>query len=307
MIAGLAMLPVPAIAAAPQAPAGISVSPASVQLLLKPGQTSYSFTAYAANNTSQPAALTISAVDFSPQGTTGGIAFLGNNVSTLDNPHGLASWIQVSPTALGLAPHASQAFRVILSNVNTLAPGGHYTAVLLHVANTTTVKATNHVAVNQVVSMLVFTSTAGSGTQIIQVQKPEVGIAWFHMPRYVDLFIADNGNTQLTPQGYVTIYSGTNKPLSRAIINPGSALVLPGSTRLLGTAVKTPKQPFFPGRYRTTVTYGYAGSGATYDYNVAFTYIGTPAVIFIVVIFISLLSWLGWKAYRLRHRLSFRR
>jgi hypothetical protein len=153
--------------------------------------------------------------------------------------------------------------------------------------------------------MLVFTATNGSGTQLLSVTKPSQSIAWFHLPSTINLFIANSGNTQSTPQGYITLSSSKGKLLSRTILNTGSALILPGSTRLLESQLITHHTPLWPGFYHLTLVYGHAGSSSLQTQKSTFLYVGKLTISILVSIVVIVFGWLlrrgrSKRNYRLR-------
>ena len=198
--------------------------------------------------------------------------------------------LRISPAKITLLPNGNQAFKVSLTGTDTLKPGGHYAAIVLKLVNNSNQPLTNRVQINQDVSMLLFTTTNGSGVRNLSLSPPGVGAAWFHMPQILNLFLTNNGNTQATPRGYTTIFNTSNKPLSRSIVNSGSALVLPGSTRLLETPTNAKLKPFWPGVYRLQVAYTYDGASHLNYYNASFVYISLPFVVILTAAILALFS-----------------
>jgi hypothetical protein len=258
----------------PAVPSGITVSPVLKQLQLQSGQDSADFDVLVTNNTVAQAQIKIGFVDFKALNESGGIAFLGEHATELQKSHGLAKWVQLSTQQLGLDSKASGTVTVHLQGLLALPPGGHYGAVTYQVLKASPNGAGNRVTVNQVLTSLVFLVTAGGGTQHLTMPSPGLDGVQFQIPSSLDLFFTNDGNTQTAPRGSVQIDRGDpNHPVGTGVINTGSALVLPSSTRLLPTRLTALGRPWWPHQYHIRIHYRPDNSNKFSTYNAAFLYI----------------------------------
>lgn len=228
---------------------GIGLSPAIQSLELAPDQTSRTFQIRVTNQQNGTVQLHLSSLDFKSLNQTGGIAFIGNGVSA---DHGLADWISFPQSDITLKPGASQSVNVVLDNRADLSPGGHYAAVLFENQGSGTAGG-NKVALNQVVSSLVFVRKQGGETYSLTTDSPHLGWSWWSLPTSLNLVVNNVGNTQTAPRGIATISKDGNI-YARGILNTSSALVLPDSSRLYPTALTATGHAWLPGIYRLSVS-----------------------------------------------------
>ncbi len=253
---------------------GVSVAPVLEQLHLVDGQDQANFTVQVTNNTASPVQIKLGFADFKTLNESGGIAFLGEQATNLEQSHGLANWVRLGTEQLGLDAGASAKVTIHLFSLLGLAPGGHYGAVTYQLLKTGPSGSGNKVSINQVLTSLVFVTTAGGGSQDLSMPPPQVTGVQYSIPSSLNLFFKDDGNTQTTPRGTVTIDGGkASSPIATGVINPDSALVLPGSIRLLPTPLVKLGRPWWPHEYHVRIRYRPDNSAKFSTYNVAFLYI----------------------------------
>ena len=252
-----AVLPLRTTAATPASTNAIRVSPALSNIQLSAGETSATVATTITNLTNAPLAITIAARDFgaSPVSSSS-IQLFGKGYDPATNTHGLQTAVSFTNQQVTLAPHETQKIPVTLNSVDKLAPGGHYGAVLFSPAPAAAKGAHTKVAIHSAVASLIFLKTASGGTQTLKLVPFSVSPLKFSLPGTNYIAFKDTGNTQSAPQGQLTLYGPTGSIVSTEVINPGSGLVLPGTSRLFTTPLPL-SHPLLarPGVYRLELQY----------------------------------------------------
>lgn len=274
----------------PQTPPtpGIALTPAIQDRVLGPSERSVSFSVELSNQTESPVTFSLSTNDFTALNQTGGLAFLGSDVERVTSGHGLSGILKLDTRVVTIPANSSKKVTASIDAVTKLAPGGHYAAILAQALPDGSARSGNRVAINQVVSSLVFLETAGQGTKTLSLLKPPVSGVSFTLPDSLNLAFKATGNTQTVPRGVATIDRGNTEVL-RGIINENSSLLLPGSTRLLQTKLEGDRRPLLPGMYTARVQYRYDGSLGISSYEKRFLYINIQAILLAVLLLIGLM------------------
>ncbi len=264
---------------------GIAVSPAIEQIALKQNQTNVSFNINVTNGTSSPITLQVLTDDFTALNNSGSVAFL--SPGSVDNSHGLAHWINPGLTQIALPANGSKTVPIAITNVTSLAPGGHYGSIIYRVIPDVSKHQGNQFTTNEEVSTLIFLTTYSGGTHAIRLDQPHLGSIALSMPSTVNLVFTNTGNTQIAPRGLVTVFDGS-KEIARGVINVESGLVLPSTDRLYEVALKYEKKVIYPGSYKIKIAYQASENSALLTYNKSFLYI-SKAVFFASIIVVILL------------------
>jgi len=269
---------------------GISLTPAIVQIPLKAGDVTANFTIQVTNNTKAPQTLAVSSLDFRSLNETGGLTFIGNDVN---NKHGLASWLDGPTQPVSVAPGATNTLKFMIENRSDLAPGGHYAAILFEATNSGTGKSGNHVALNQVVSTLVFVSKLTAGAKpAISFTHASTNGNLFKRPDTANIVFRNTGNLQSIPRGLVVISSPFSHELERGIINTDSSLLLPDATRLYQVPLHTSGNGWWLGHFHGQISYRYGGQNQFQTARFSFWYINPFIVLFLgVIVVVGGLSW----------------
>ncbi len=285
----------PASAAPATNTAGLGVSPALASIDVLPSQDSATFQNTVSNNSGSALTVDATTTDFTMTNGSGALIF--NNSLSLD--HGLSAHLQIDQPHFTLAPHETKQITITLVDATQLKAGGHYGAVLYKLLSTAGATAIgNKVSVNQTVASLLFVNTAGTGTYSLSLDPIEHPLALFHLPNGYNLTFRNTGNVQATPRGYVHV-SGPLGQYSQGVVNSGSALVLPATSRLLVTPVSRTAWAWLPGKYTVRVYYRYEGQ-TTYSVKTqAFWYINIGGIACIIFIF----TWLWRARYRNKARI----
>jgi len=273
---------------------GLSVSPAIRQISLASGQHSATFTTEITNNSSEQANIGVSVDDFTALNTTGSAIFL-NNADRLTAPHGLAHWMSPELGTFTLEAHTTQKVPIHIRDAASMAPGGHYGAVIFRLLPVRTNAAVNRLASNTEVSVLVFVTTSNPGRQALSLTPPKLDSFTFSMPASVNLVFTNDGDVQTSPRGVVTLTDQAGHEISRGIVNVDSGLVLPGTRRLYQVLLDTPSEFAMPGQYTLTVYYRADGSIQLSRYARTFFY-ASPVALGLAVAMLGLpFCFVGWR------------
>jgi hypothetical protein len=265
----------------------VGVSPAITNLVLRPGQNSISYQATLTNNSSDTLSVNTKTEDFTSYGLNATLAFLPASQSGV---HELADSLSTANKDLLIPPHTSSNETVTVSNANSLQPGGHYAAVLFEVNSLNKDGTSSTVSIHRTLASLVFLSTRTQGTYKIRLLPVKQGIAWFQLPKSTSLVFSNTGNVQTEPRGYIVITNPRGKLVSKSIINSGSALILPGTARLLPTPLTSTSLFMWPGRYTMYVYYQYDGASNFQVMTQHFIYVNVLFCLFVLII----LVFIGW-------------
>lgn len=300
------LLPGSATAAAKPTNA-IRVSPALSNIQLAAGETSKTINTEVYNLTSSPLTVGLSARDFGASATSSGrVSFYGNSYNPATNPHGLQTAVSFASPSITLAPKSSQQVAIILNNVDKLAPGGHYGAIMFSPEPLAAVGSRQKVSVHSAVASLVFLTTASGGTQTLQLLPMSIGPLRFTLPGTSYVAFKDTGNTQSDPQGQLTLYGPGGTIVGTTVLNPGSGLILPGTSRPF--TANLPLQHTWlawPGMYRLELQYRAPSQAKFTVVNERFLFIN-PAMLVLLILLLLVVIYLakryGRRLFRLARR-----
>lgn len=256
---------------------GLVVSPALVQLGLSKGQSSTSFTTEVTNDSSASVTIAVRVDDFTALDTSGTPQFL-NNVARSASPHGLAHWMVPDINQFSLRPEQSKTVSITVADVSSLAPGGHYGAVIFAIVPQAGGSQQNVISANASVSTLVFLTTNNPGTMAISLARPSISSLAFGLPIAVDVVFSNTGDVQTTPRGTVSLLDRNGTEVAQGIINTDSGLILPSTKRLYHVQLVSANRASWPGMYQVRVRYHYDGQTTDAVYTQGLVYIPAPAI-----------------------------
>ncbi len=277
-------------------PSGLAVSPAIEQITLQKNQDSTEFNAQVTNNTGSPASVTISTSDFTSTGEIGQLSFVPGGRAA---HHGLSDWIHVSPAQLSLSPGQSRTVPVTISNANALAPGGHYAALIYKVTSEPN-SGGNTVTIGQAVSTLIFLTTYSQGTTGLRLEPVPLPNITTTLPSTINIVLANTGNTQSVPRGYVQVTNKKGEVLTQAIINANSGMILPGGKRLFTIALKDISSPPLVTHYTVKIFYRHDGQSSYQQYAKRITVIDVRLAVvcgIILMLIAAMLTKLFWLLF----------
>jgi hypothetical protein len=272
----------------------VSLSPSIQDMVLSPAATTVDFKVQLFNNTSGPLDFELRTADFTTIGQSGSLVFSDKPVE-----RGLANSLRLNTDKITINGGSVQTVTATIDDATKLSPGGHYGAVVARVVSPVA-SGGNRVSLKQDVSALLFVQTAGQGTRGLELLKPDVRRWQLVLPQQLPLVFRATGNTQVVPRGIVNI-SRSGQVIMRGQLNNDSAMVLPGSSRLLETNLKGNKYYLLPGKYDLDIEYRYDGSLGTSTYHATFWYLPLGLLITCGLL-LAVLLWLllRWQRAALR-------
>ena len=238
---------------------GLSVSPVFQEVVFGAEDTKTEFLVTLKNETLEAMTLRPSVVDFGSLDESGGVAFLGQS-ENLERKYSLASWMRPEKDVLFLDSGETEELRVAIENRETLSPGGHYGAVLFKIGDETDVsEKENQVAVQQLVSVLVFAKKQGGEVYHLELGESNWSRNFFITPSRVELHFQNSGNTHVVPRGTIVLTDPLGRKIAKGVINQESGFLLPETLRTYPVALQNLSQAFMPGKYTLTIAYRYDG------------------------------------------------
>jgi len=288
---------------------GFAVSPASGQVNVPANQPQVSYSVQLTNFNSVDKTFALSVVDFGSLDESGGVAFLGVPTSELEHKYGLAAWMSLPQTTITVPASKTVTVPVVIENRSSLAPGGHYGAILA-TALTAGADGSDSVGVKQVLSSLVLVTKQGGLIERLGLVSQTMSASWWHLPSTVEQRYHNTGNVHLTPRGVVSVVDPLGHEVERSAINEDSNIVLPSTYRRYATRLYGDGQAWLPGRYTVVSSYRYDGTTQTNIFRVSFWYVGA-VVVWLVVGFALLVTlgiiwwmrgrnWFFWVKWRKR-------
>lgn len=282
---------------------GFIVSPAFQHVILTAGQDQTQYALQLTNTTSIDQNFRLSAVDFGSLDESGGVAFLGTPTSELEHRYGLAAWMSLGTNTVFVAAGKSVQVSVTIDNRPSLAPGGHYGAVLATAVTDTGKDTAGDPRVNlrQVLSSLVLLTKDGGINAELRLISQSVNRSRLRMPSTTAQRFQNAGNVHLVPRGIIAVKDPTGRVVMRGVLNDGSGNILPESFRRYETPLVSVGAAWLPGRYQAIATYRYDGTETTKTLATSFWYVGLGIVWVAVAAAagcIGLLAWLFWRSRR---------
>lgn len=235
---------------------GTTISPPLKQVVLSTaGATPVSFSV--TNNSAYPQTYQLRAVDFKALSESGGVAFLGQDVT--GRKYGLARWLQLPDRQVTLQPRET---RTITASIPAdIAPGGHYCALLLAAPSQNAQTGKRNLDLHQVTSALVFAIKTGGATYDLDFDR-FVGLPnWLAAPpQKVRLRFYNAGNVQAIPRGVVQVIDPRGKVVEQGTINSETGMVLPESYRQYVVPLHRLGTSWVPGTYKVKASYRYEGT-----------------------------------------------
>lgn len=291
--------------AAPVAAAGegFVISPAFQSVALQSGQLSGDYVLQLSNRTAADQNFKLTAVDFGSLDESGGVAFLGAPTSELEHRYGLAAWMGLGADKVYVARGQSVKIPVSIQNRPSLAPGGHYGAILATAVSDTGATGGNdpRVSFTQVLSSLVLLTKGGGINASIVVRSVVLDHTGMRLPGNVTLRFQNDGNVHLVPRGTVTIIDPVGRVIRRGALNDGSTAILPESFRKYPTPLTNISAAWLPGRYTVRTLYRYDGTDATKRFDVSFWFAGLAVVWIVGLAGVAVIGLFAARLWRRRH------
>ncbi len=274
---------------------GLTVTPVFQEVTLATDEAEARFSITLTNQTDGPLVLRPSVVDFGSLDESGGVAFLGAS-DNLVRKYSLASWMRPEKDIVSLEVGESEDLRVVIENRESLSPGGHYGAVLFTIGNEEGDAKENVVAVNQLLSVLVFAKKEGGEIYRLNLLDRTWERSLLFGLSQTSLRFQNEGNVHIVPRGIVTLTDPLGRIVEKGVINTESGLVLPESQRTFVTKLSLVTPLLIPGRYTLRTDYRYDGQEAFESAADTIVLLPWPAFVAILVLGI------GFFGLRLRKK-----
>jgi hypothetical protein len=271
-------------AAVPKTSPGITLSPAIVQASISGTEAERTIDFQITNNQPFARTIDISTADFNTLGESGGLVFVGTNPSQLQKKYGLATWMTLPETTITLEPKQTTTVSAFISNQGSLAPGGHYGALLLSLENSSQANSTpgNNVSLHPIASSLLFVDKVGGDTHRLRLNNVIASKNIFKLPSTITLRFYNDGNTHLVPRGTIEITDPRGKLVSKGIINENSNLILPETYRRFLVPLNKTASSVIPGKYKITTHFRFDGYDQVRSYQSSQLLI-TPQLLLLIV------------------------
>lgn len=283
--------------AAEPAPAlrGFTVSPAFSGVEVRADQPKATVQMRVSNNTTGDQNFRLSAVDFGALDEQGGVAFLGQPATELEHRYGLASWMTLEKQAVFVPAGGIVTVTVGIDNRPSLAPGGHYGAVLVTAVTETGEPVVDpKVGVRQVVASLILVTKEGGIEENLKLVSQTTNGGVWRLPTLVEHRFQNAGNVHLVPRGVVEIRDGLGRVVARGALNAGSGEILPESFRRYATPVAGIRPAWMPGYYKVVTTYRYDGTEQTKTLATGVWYAGAVIVWIVLPLALAAAAGLVW-------------
>jgi hypothetical protein len=278
---------------------GISFSPAFSEVEVKADQLRVQYELKLKNHNRFDQNFRLSVVDFGSLDEEGGVAFIGQSTSELEHRYGLASWMTPEKNTVFVPAGGEAKLVVTIDNRASLAPGGHYGAVLATAITDTGQDVVNpRVGVKEVLSSLVLASKDGGARQELKLVQQAGNGTWWRLPTTVALRFQNSGNVHVTPRGVVEVKDPVGTVVQRAAINEGSGVILPESFRRFHTPLMSLQTAWMPGIYQILTTYRYDGTDTTQTITTNVWYCGAVVVWLVALmaaLAVAVLAWWLWR------------
>lgn len=284
----------PATALAAPSPSAASISPAYQEIDVSQNAPQQSFTFKLTNKSNYAQRYDLSAVDFGTLDETGGVAFLGDNTTNFEQKYGLASWLTLEKTIVFADPGQTQTLRVTIENRESLAPGGHYGAILVKASPQDVSAEGDKVELQAVLSSLILVKKEGGLRYGLSLSGETDNANRLRLPSVINLRFQNSGNVHAVPRGLIRVVDPAGHEVARGVINTDSSFILPESFRRLQVATLPLARAWLPGRYRLAVQYRYDGSNQVTTWEKSFWLLPSDLVWTLAVVALALGGCIIW-------------
>ena len=290
------------MAPAANAAAAYTVTPA-FQTATLDAQGSADVSVELSNNTTTDQSFKLTAADFGSLNESGGVAFLGAPASELSHPYGLVSWLELGENVVFVPAGQRVTIHASVQNRESLAPGGHYGAILATAVNDDTGQPKNvapQVGLHAVLSSLILLTKTGGANPDLKLVSQTFSHTAFNLPTKLLQRFQNAGNVHVVPRGIVQITDPAGRVVARGSLNEDSVFIFPESFRQIPVTLLPVGHAWLPGRYTITTQYRYDGIEATKTFTQTIWYAGGIVVALSWLVLILALLGGGWWFWRRR-------
>lgn len=266
---------------------GVTISPAIQEITLNSDQSRKDASIEITNRTSSELTFRISAVDFKNLDESGGVAFVGPTSGDLVSKYGLSPWVSLGRSTIKVAAGEKQSIKAVVLNKGSLAPGGHYGAVVFSVEAVDPKTGLPNVNLKQTLAALLFVKKVGGERYDLQLNKLDFKTSG-QLPTELSLRFYNPGNIHVVPRGVVKLLNSSGQVVSQGVINQESGPILPETFRIYNVKLSLQeKVDTKPGRYKMVAEYRYDGYDGIATKTVDFQYGGQLLATVVAAILIT--------------------
>ncbi len=203
----------------------------------------------------------------------------------------LAGIISLSETDVSLLPRQSRNIKLHVENSNQLAPGGHYTSVLIKQID----DSISGVGFVPAVSVSVYIIKEDGAIRSVQFSTPAQPKYFFKLPNSIKVSAKNSGNVVIIPKAYISLGKGSDIYRS-AVVNEASQPLAPSDEYSSNVPLKSVKSIWLPSKVDLQIQYRYQGSDSVQQINQVFWYIPWQTILF----GISVMAIIIWQRNSIR-------
>lgn len=206
----------------------------------------------------------------------------------------IISALSVSRPEFTLEPGQSVNVGVRVTNVDSLAPGGHYAALLFKQRT----EASQQVPLEPAISVALFVVKEDGAVRDVAAKLSPLRTITTGLPKTVDVTFSTSGNVDVVPHASVSIVRTVSTNIfSQGVVNESSVPLYPGKELTLRTELTPVNSPRWPGKYAALLRYRYEGQptaqeSAVWFWYIPFWFIGS---LLASLLGLGLLAWLSIK------------
>lgn len=260
--------------------AGLSLSPPTFELSANPGD-NLKNTIRVQNLSEVPMKIVVERRNFTALGEEGGV-----DLSEVETPFSLASWITVFPSEAEIPAKGTTNFLFQTAIPLNAEPGGHFGSIVFRLGEQGDSQQSG-AKVAQELGALVLLRVSGKTTEKASlVSFSSSKKIWNRGPVEFEIRVKNEGNVHLKPTGIITIKDIFGRKVGSFNIDPKN--VLPGAVR---KSTATWDNKFLFSRYTATLAlnYGTQGqvlAGSTTFYAFPYKIVGPVVLGLIILIFL---------------------
>jgi hypothetical protein len=273
---------------------GITVSPASTEVIINQGVDQVEFDIIITNNDPVTMTARLQAVNFRALDENGGVAFAGLDSSDVETKYSLSSWLGFSKDVVTLEPGKSETIKAIIDNRDSLGPGGHYGAIVVAPINPDKATNNNQVEIVPATAALVLVKKLGGEIYDLKIDNVSFEKSFLRLPSIANIRFQNAGNIHVVPRGTITIYDPKGQAVQKALINTDSGVTLPETFRKYSSNFMTLDKAIWPGRYRAEIAWRYDGQPDFTITEIYLWHIGWGmALLPLLLIIVGLALWIS--------------
>lgn len=206
----------------------------------------------------------------------------------------LASFIKLTADKITIPKQSSIVVPLIITNTQSLSPGGHYTAIVARLISAT---GNDQQILPAVSSFLLVRKVGGEQFHLSLKESPLLNTFSAKLPRETTLTFSNQGNVHVIPRGTIVIKDYFGREVGKSIINENSLYVFPGTERVVTQKIQYSQSLFVFAPLSITITGTSQPGSIPYQQSGWFFYINPFGSALVLIIF-GLLGYAMKKTLR---------